>query len=427
MGHWQVSPICWAKENVMRLAVVFMSALMFLVSPVVHAAEDSWFTYVSREDRFALNLQGEPTVEEFTFVSEYGSPWPARRHTLDYEGYTHRMTVVDMSTTSLAADNDGASPGLEKRGAMAFAAANLRKTGEVILDTYDQVQVIPGMKLEIVLPDGRLNLVELHIFEHLLYIQESISPPDAIPAYDVQSSLELLNGDLIVPRYENTGFPGPVPIAMLAQPVTGTPAELVGWNTVVNREDRFAVAFPGQPDVEEFTYESAQYSPWSARRYSVEQGGHDYMMTVIDMTTSRLGPGVDAFRNTARPGSERSGALAFAAWNFRKSGEVEVDTYAERQVIPGHRLEIALSDGRRNVAEIYEHHDYLYILEHISPAGANTAFDIHDSLQLLDTDGNVPHYVDEGWTFPDFMTMTGDGTGASGRDLGAIIRGTAAP
>jgi hypothetical protein len=411
----------------MRLAVVVLSAFTFLVSPWVFAAEDSWSVYVSREDRFALNLQGEPTVEEFTFVSEYGSPWPARRHALDYDGYTHRMTVVDMSTSTLTPDSDVASPGLEKRGAMAFAAANLRKTGEVILDTYDQVQVIPGMKLEIILPDGRLNLVELHIFDDLLYIQESISPPDAIPAYDVQSSLELLNADLIVPRYENTGFPGPVPVASVAQPNTAAPAGLTGWSTYVNQEGRFAVAFPGQPSVEEFTYESAQYSPWNARRYAAEQDGHQYSMTVIDMTTSRLGPGVDAFRNTARPGSERSGALAFAAWNLRKSGEVEVDTYTEQQVIPGQRLEIALSDGRRNIAEIYEHLDYLYILEHTFPSGTATEFDFGDSLQLLDMDGNVPHYVDDGRTFPDFMTMTGDGTGAAGRDLGAIIRGTASP
>lgn len=411
----------------MRFTVLVAAAWAFLVSPTAIAADDSWFTYVSREDRFALNLQGEPSVEEFTFVSEYGSPWPARRHTLEHDGYTHRMTVVDMSTTSLTDDSEAASPGLERRGAMAFSAANLRKTGEVILDTYDQVQVIPGLKLEIILPDGRLNLVELHIYEHLLYIQESISPPDSIPAYDVQSSLELLNGDLIVPRYENTGFPGPVPVAMLAQPITSVPAELEGWDAYVNREDRFIVAFPGQPSVEEFIYESAQYSPWNARRYSVAQDGHHYTMTVIDMTTSRLGPGVDAFRNTARPGSERSGALAFAAWNFRKSGEVEVDSYTERQVIPGHRLEIALPDGRRNAAEIYEHHDYLYILEHVAPAGSETRFDIHDSLQLLDTDGNAPHYVDETRTFPDFMVMTGDGTGASGRDLGALIRENAVP
>jgi hypothetical protein len=50
---------------------------------------------------------------------------------------------------------------------------------------------------------------------------------------------------------------------------------------------------------------------------------------------------------------------------------------------------------------------------------------VHVSLQLLDTEGSVPVYVDDDRTFPDFMIMTGDGTGAAGRDLGAIIRGEA--
>ncbi len=408
----------------MRLALIVSAALVFLVSNPLAAADDPWFTYVSREDRFALNLPAEPRIEAFTYVSEYGAPWRARRHTAEYQGFTHRMSVVDMSTAILTGQSDNVSPGFEKRGAMAFAAAQLRTTGEVILDTYDQVQVIPGMKLEIILPDGRLDLVEIHIYDELLYIQESISPADAIPGYDVQSSMELLNADLIVPRYQNTGFPGPVPVASMS----AYAPRAVGEDAIdfVSRDDRFAVMFPSEPMVEEFTYESAQYSPWNARRYSVESDGQQYSMTVIDMTTSRLGPGVDAFRNTARPGSERSGALAFAAWNLRDSGAVEVDSYVERQSIPGIRVEVVLEDGRRNIAEIYEHHDYLYILENIRAGDSADVMDVHESLQLLDDDGNVLIYADDDHTFPDYMTMTGDGTGASGRDLGALIRGEAA-
>ena len=297
----------------MRLALIASAALVFLVSNLVAAADDPWFTYVSREDRFALNLPAQPRIEAFTYVSEYGSPWQARRHTAEYQGFTHRMSIVDMSTAILTGQSDSVSPGFEKRGAMAFAAAHLRTTGEVILDTYDQVQVIPGLKLEIVLPDGRLNLVEIHIYDELLYIQESISPADAIPGYDVQSSMELLNADLIVPRYQNTGFPGPVPVGSMS--AYAPRAAAAGGIDYVSRDDRFSVMFPSEPMVEEFTYESAQYSPWNARRYHIGLDGHHYSLTVIDMTTSRLGPGVDAFRNTARPDSARSGALAFAASN----------------------------------------------------------------------------------------------------------------
>jgi len=410
----------------MRFALVASAALALLISAPIVAAEDPWFTYVSREDRFALNLPGQPNIEAFTYVSEHGSPWQARRHTLQYEGYVHRMSVVDMRTSILTAGSDAGSPGFEKRGAIAFAASNLRETGEVILDNFDQVQIIPGHKLEIVLPDGRLNLVDLRIHDEYLYIQESTSPVDVIPAYEVPSSMELLNADLIVPRYQNSGFPGPIPVA--ASSAYSPRAAGGGGIDFLNREDRFAVIFPGEPMVEEFIYESAQYSPWNARRYALGQDGHQYSMTVIDMTTTRLVQGVDAVRNTARPSWERSDAPAFAAWNLRKRGRVAVDRYVERQTIPGHRVEVVLEDGRRSVAEIYAHYDYLYVLESILASGSTGGIDVHASLQLLDPEGRVPRYVDDNRAFPDFMTMTGDGTAASGRDLGAQIReGETAP
>ena len=50
----------------MRHALIISTALAVLFSNPVIAADDPWFTYVSREDRFALNLPGQPMVEEFT-------------------------------------------------------------------------------------------------------------------------------------------------------------------------------------------------------------------------------------------------------------------------------------------------------------------------------------------------------------------------
>ena len=392
----------------MRLALVVSAALAFLVSSPVLAAGDPWITYVNRQDRFALNLPGQPNVEEFTYTSEYNSPWKARRHTVEHEGYLYRMTAVDMSTAAA----DAGRHGIEKRGAMAFAATNLRKTGQVILDTYDQLQVIPGHKLEIVLPDGRQDIVELHTHFDFLYILECISPMDAVPGYDVQSSLELMDAGGNVPRYQDAGFPGAVPPAGAGAPAAGRDVPAGGWIAYVNRQDRFAVNLPGQPAVEELVYTSAQRSPWNARRYTVERDGYTYSMTVVDMSTTRLTRDIDQFRNVARPGSEKSGAMAFAAWNLRKTGAVTADGYAERQVIPGQRLEIVLPDGRRNVAEIYAHYDFLYTLERISPMGAAPGYDVHGSLELLDAEGNVPRYLDGDHTFPDFITPAGGGGGA---------------
>lgn len=426
----------------MRFAILVSAALAILFANPASAADNPWITYVNRQDRFAINLPGQPKIEEFTYTSEYKSPWKARRYTVEHEGYIYRMTVVDMSTTILTAEIDQfrnvGRPGNEKRGAMAFAATNLRKTGQVTLDTYDQLQVIPGHKLEIILPDGRQNIVELHTHYDFLYIQECISPKDAVPGYDVQSSLELLDANGGVPRYEDAGFPGKIPLAPAAAGAAAAGRDVVaeagtnnfvpgenGWITYVSRQDRFALNLPTQPRVEEFVFTSAQGSPWKARRYISEKDGYRYVMSVVDMSTSAITPDKDQFRNVARPASEKSGAMAFAAWNLRKTGIVTEDGYEELQVIPGHKLEITLPDGRQNIVELHTHYDFLYILECISPKDAVPGYDVQSSLELLDANGNIPRYQDNNRTFPAFVTMTGDGAGAAGRAPGVGPGGAA--
>jgi hypothetical protein len=201
-------------ENKMRVAgLLSLLALCLFASPVFAADAPAPKAYVSREDRFALNFPTPPKVEEFTYTSEYKSPWKARRYTSEDKGYRYVMTVVDMSTTGLTRDRDQfrnvGRPGNERRGAMAFAAANLRKTGKVLVDGYEELQVIPGHKLDIELADGRVNLVEMHIHDKRLYILEIFSPPGEVPGYDVQSSLELLDAEGMVPRYRDNDYSFP--------------------------------------------------------------------------------------------------------------------------------------------------------------------------------------------------------------------------
>jgi hypothetical protein len=419
-----------AKEDLMRFALILSAVLALLFSGPGFAADaDPWFTYTNPQDRFSLNLPAQPNVEAFTYTSEYRSPWKARRYTVDYQGFTYRMTAVDMSNSVLP-PNGAVRPGFERRGAIFFAAAQLRRTGKLTLDTYDQLQVIPGLKLEIVLADGRTNIVELHTHYHMLYILEVISPKDEVPGYDVQSSLELIGPRGDVPRYVDDGFPGTLPVASAAPPAAGAPP--AGWTAYANRQDRFAVYLPGQPKLEAFTYMSAAGSPWKSRRYTAERDGRQYTMTVIDTSTTILTPDNDAYRNTARPGSEKAGAMAYAAWNLRKTGTVTVDSYAERQVIPGQKLEITLPDGRRNKAEIFQHFDFVYILEEVSPRNAAAAYDVHSSLAMLDANGNVPRYRDNNLSFPEFAPQpapaargggAGGGRGAAGGGRGAAGAG----
>jgi hypothetical protein len=255
----------------------------------------------------------------------------------------------------------------------------------------------------------------------MLYILEVISPKDEVPGYDVQSSLELFGptGD-VPPRYQDIGFPGTLPVASATPFAASAPP--AGWTQVVNREDHFAVNLPGQPRVEPFTYTSAAGSPWKAKRYTAQGGGHQYTVTVIDTSTSRLTDEVDATRNTARPNSEKSGAMEVLAWDLRKRGTVAVDTYVERQVVPGRKLEVALADGRRNRAEIYQHFDRVYVLEDVSAANA-AGPDMIGSLVMLDANGNVPRYRDNQLSFPENLPPPAAGRGGGGRGAGGAGRG----
>ena len=400
------------------LSSLAVGALLLHISmsyPAVAQEDDSWIEYVNREDRFSINLPAQPTVEEFTYISEYESPWEARRYTAEHEGFIYRMTVVDMSTTSLTPEQDQyrnvGRHGNELRGAMAFAAMQLRQTGTVTLDAYEELQVIPGHKLEITLPDGSANIVQIHTHLERLYILEYISPPGAVQGYDVQASVRILDAEGGVPRYVDWSFPGPVAPVQSDLPTFaagGEVGELLNeddpWIEYVNREDRFSINLPVQPTVEEFIYISEYNSPWEARRYTAEHEGYTYRMAVVDMSTTSLAPEQDQYRDAGGYGKELRGAMAFAATQLRQTGTVTLDAYDELQVIPGHKLEITLPDGSVNIVQIHTHMARIYILECISPPRTVPGYDVQASLQILDAEGRVPRYgggtTGGNWSFP---------------------------
>jgi len=229
------------------LAIVL--AISF-ASPAFAADQPEWIEYVNREDRFSVNLPGLPKIEEITYVSEYGSNWKAHRYTSQHDGYTYRLTVADMSTSSLTRDNEKfrnvGRPGNERRGAMAYAATQFRATGKVTFDGYEELQVIPGHKLEIVLKDGRRNIVEIHVYDKRLFILECISPKGQVPGYDVQSSLALLDPQGVAQRYVDGdySFPDHIPLANSFAPNGLGTAESAGPTTTQQNARSAIVADP---------------------------------------------------------------------------------------------------------------------------------------------------------------------------------------
>jgi len=187
----------------MRLALVLSTALLL---GTAGAANAQWFEYKNLEERFTVNFPAEPTVTTFTYTTEYNSRLPAKKFTAkDTRGSEYIMTVVDMQTT----ERDPARQGNELRGSIAKAATDLRLTGKVTLDAYSETNVIPGHQLQITLPDGRRNFVQIHLHMRRLYIMEAIAVPGAPPPAVFQASLAILDQAGNSPRYQDNNYSFP--------------------------------------------------------------------------------------------------------------------------------------------------------------------------------------------------------------------------
>jgi hypothetical protein len=200
------------------------------------ASAQGWIEYVNTDDFFSVNFPGEPWVEEFIYVSEFKSPLPSRRYIAEDAIGRYQMTVIDMHTTVRPPGRQG----LELRGAMAYAATELRQTGEVTYDAYGEIQVIPGHQLQITLPDGRRNFVQIHYHDYRLYIAEAIVAGNMPPPAHFQASVSIVNGQGHQIRYTGEGFhqfPDARPVLSIGGEIVNTEADALD---IINNSDQRA-------------------------------------------------------------------------------------------------------------------------------------------------------------------------------------------
>ncbi|HEX9876193.1 MAG TPA: alpha/beta hydrolase [Gammaproteobacteria bacterium] len=174
-----------------------------------------------------------------------------------------------------------------------------------------------------------------------------------------------------------------------------------GWIEYVNETDRFIMAFPGEPIVEDTTYPTELGVTLPARRYSAGRSPSRFVLTVVDYTQAervhrercaQLGEhdcdGLEA-------GIEVRGAIAFAAWNYRRTteGEITYDAYAQVDGVPGHQLQITNPDGSRTFVAVHLNARRLYVLEGTVPEEAPPPVMFQQSLVVLDENGRRIRYV----------------------------------
>ena len=179
----------------MRLTGLVLVAL-FLSSPVV--AQD-WDEYVNRDDRFTVNMAGQPKVDAILWPSEYGLTFPGRVYSFTRGPEKYSITVIDYNDAEKRYADKAHPPSFRQAiywqidilASVQYAATRLyrkRQGSTVTYDAWHYIDLIPGHQLHLTNSDGTRSIVGIYLHENRLYILDATVPAKAPePALFVQS------------------------------------------------------------------------------------------------------------------------------------------------------------------------------------------------------------------------------------------------
>ena len=156
------------------------------------------------------------------------------------------------------------------------------------------------------------------------------------------------------------------------------------WGEYVNRPEKFVVVFPGQPMIQDTTFESEFELALPAKVFSAQSGPSQYKITVVDYKDAEVG--------------DVRGSVAWAAWQIRKrGGEITHDGFNANDRIEGHQLHIVNNNNTRTLVAIHQYARRLYILEATTPADYPPGAEFQQSLVILDEKGERVRYDLDEW------------------------------
>jgi hypothetical protein len=172
----------------MRIASYVLTAIMLLAP--AHAFAQDWIEYVNTEQRFSVNLPGEPTVEDIVITSQRGDMYPAKIFRASDGVSDYMVKVVDYADAIVS----------DVRSSVSWEAWQYREAareagGEVTFDGYAQIDRIEGHQLQITNADQSKTYVAIHVYNRRLYVLEATSPEGLPRPMLFQVSLSMLNED----------------------------------------------------------------------------------------------------------------------------------------------------------------------------------------------------------------------------------------
>jgi len=179
-----------------------------------------------------------------------------------------------------------------------------------------------------------------------------------------------------------------------------TPAFAQDWIDYVNKEDRFTVNFPGQPQVEAITWPSEYGMVFPGRVYAAQKGQERYSVTVIDYNAAEKQwaamPHPPSFQQAIYWQIDIMASIQYAATKFyrqRPGAKVTYDAWHYINLVEGHQLHLTNADGTVTHAGIYLHENRLYIFDGTVPPKAPEPGLFTQSPGFLDAEGNNVRYT----------------------------------
>jgi hypothetical protein len=168
---------------------------LLLAAPAL-AAQD-WLEYVNQEERFTINIPGEPRGSQGTFRSASGANLPTRVFTTVSGPSTYTVTVVRY--TGL--------PAAELESALDHAVQAIRtRGGQVTSENNATYEGMPSRMLQITNPDQSRSFVAITLPPAVsklerLYIVEGRVPAGAPVPGRFQQSLSFVDAEGVRLRY----------------------------------------------------------------------------------------------------------------------------------------------------------------------------------------------------------------------------------
>jgi len=183
-----------------------------------------------------------------------------------------------------------------------------------------------------------------------------------------------------------------VPALML---LMSGPADAQEWIEYASRADMFTVNFPGQPNVQDISWETEYRLKIPGHVHRYDSGQNHYSVTVVDYSNVQKTHADRVKGCTGYPDTcgnpyvaELRGAMEYAASGFiRRDAKVTYYAYGNTDRIEGRRLQLTNADGSRTFAQIHMHENRLYIFEATVPKGAPSPALFQQSAGFLDKNG----------------------------------------